>query len=104
MPGSFLGNTQGVFIATVPLTPLSVAAATTAEQTFPVFGLRVGDFVCVTGATQNGIGIGQARVGTNDALSIRFINTTAGALTPTAGPYTVLVTRPEGGARQTVVI
>ena len=91
------GNTFAAGVVTVSLTPASVSAATTAEQTFTVPGVRVGDYVDVTGVTQNGVGIGQARVTAADTVGIRFINATAGALTPTAGTYSFLVVRPESG-------
>jgi hypothetical protein len=87
------GNVQAAGVVAITITPASVAAATTAEQTFACPGVRVGDYVDVTGVTQNGVGIGQARVTANNTVGIRFINTTAGALTPTAGAYTVLVVR-----------
>lgn len=91
------GNVFAAGVATVALTPASVAAATSAEQTFTVPGVLPGDYVDATGVTQNGIGIGQARVTAANTVGIRFINATAGALIPTAGLYTFLIVRPEVG-------
>jgi len=88
------GNMQAAAVVVVSITPASVAATTTAEQTFTVPGARVGDFVCAMGATQNGIAIGQARVTAADTVGVRFVNPTAGALTPTAGDYQFLFVRP----------
>lgn len=99
MAGITLGNTYGIMVATVTITPASVGAATTAEQTFTVPGVRVGDYVGVTGVTQNGVAIGQARVTAPDTVGVRFINTTAGGLAPTAGAYQFLVVRPDSGIR-----
>jgi hypothetical protein len=84
---------RGQAVLTVSLTPASVGAATSAEQTFTVSGLDVGDFVSVTGATGNASAIANARVSAANTLAIRFINPTAGALTPGAGDYLVYVAR-----------
>ncbi len=91
------GNVLAAGICSIAITPASVSAATTAEQTFTVPGVLPGDYVDVTGVTQNGIGIGQARVTAANTVGIRFINSTAGALTPTAGTYSFLIVRPESG-------
>ena len=84
---------RGEAVLTVSITPASVAAATCAEQTFTVSGLAVGDFVSVNGATGNATGIAGSRVSAANTLSIRFVNPTAGALTPSAGSYLVFVAR-----------
>lgn len=69
----------------VVLSPAIVAANTTAEQTFTVNGLAVGDFVYVNKpTTQAGIGICGARVTAVNTLGITFNNNTAGGITPTA--------------------
>jgi hypothetical protein len=99
------GNTFGLMVATVNVDLASVAAAISAEQTFTVPGLRVGDFVWVntppigTGAGQMnaGLGVVGARVSAADTLALRVINSTAGALNAGAADYTVLVLRPESG-------
>lgn len=73
------------------ITPGSVAAATVAEQTFAVAGLRTTDKVFVDPpAIGNATGLAGSRVSAADTLAVRFVNPTAGALTPTAGVYTVL--------------
>jgi hypothetical protein len=76
------------------ITPASVAAATVAEQTFTVSGLTTADKVIVNPPSiSNATGIAGARVSAADTLAIRFVNPTAGALTPTSGTYTVLAFR-----------
>lgn len=81
-------------VYTPTLTPASVAAATVAEQTFTVTGLTTADKVIVNQpALANSVGIAGARVSAADTLAIRFVNPTAGALTPASGVYTVLAIR-----------
>lgn len=76
------------------ITPASVAAATVAEQTFTVTGLTTADKVTVNpAAIGNATGIAGARVSAADTLAVRFVNPTAGALTPTAGTWTILAFR-----------
>jgi hypothetical protein len=76
------------------LTPASVATIVVAEQTFTVTGLTTADKVIVNPpAISNATGIAGARVSAADTLAIRFVNPTAGALTPTAGIYTVVAIR-----------
>ncbi len=72
------------------LTPVSVAADTSAEQTFTVSGLVTGQAVVVNGpAPTDGTGIVNARVSAADTLAITFANFTAAALTPASGTYLI---------------
>lgn len=67
------------------LTPAAVAANTTAEQTFAIPGVAVGDVVYVTKPTaQAGLGIVNVRVSAANTLAITFANNTAASITPTA--------------------
>jgi hypothetical protein len=76
------------------ITPASVGAATVAEQTFTVTGLATTDTVIVNpGAISNAVGVGGWRVSAANTLAVQFINPTAGALTPTAGTWTVIAIR-----------
>lgn len=76
------------------ITPGSVAAATVAEQTFTVTGLTTDDTVHVnTAAIANAVGIAGARVSAANTLAVRFVNPTAGALTPTAGTWKIVAVR-----------
>jgi len=76
------------------LTPVSVAAATCAEQNFTVPNLVVGDFVDLTppGITA-GVAPVCARVSAANTLTVTFCNPTAGAVVPLAGSYQLQVTR-----------
>lgn len=83
-------------VFTPSLTPAAVAANTTAEQTFTVTGLAVGDkIVTVSKPTaQAGLGIVGWRVSALNTLAITFSNNTAAGITPTAAEtYTVVSLR-----------
>lgn len=99
MPGTTLarGNILYDWMIAPTLTPVAVAQATTAEQSFTVPGLQIGDFINVylNAAQTAGIGIVNARVSAVDTLRISFSNSTAGSLTPAAGSYVMNVCRPE---------
>lgn len=72
------------------LTPVAVAADTSAEQTFTVTGLVTGQTVVVNGpAPTAGTGIVNARVSAANTLALTFANFTAASLTPTSGTYLV---------------
>lgn len=76
------------------LTPSSVAANTTAEQTFTVTGLNSNDVVIVNKPTLNaGIGIAGVRVSADNTLAITYINATGGSLTPTSETYKIVSIR-----------
>ncbi|MCA3247057.1 MAG: hypothetical protein ING29_11350 [Azospirillum sp.] len=93
------GNVLAAGVIVRSLTPASVAANTTAEQTFTFPGVRVGDFVEVNapGITA-GVDLGNTRVSAADTVAIAFQNSTAGGLTPPAGNYVCFVVRPEASA------
>ena len=86
---------QGIFALTI--SPASVAANTTAEQTFAAtgIGLLVGDWVAVMKPTaQAGLGIVGVRVSAADTLAITFSNNTGSPIVPTASEvYSVKVER-----------
>ncbi len=72
------------------LTPVSVAANTTAEQTFTVTGLPAGSTVFVNKPShQVGLVISGCRVTAASTLGITYENITANALTPTPEVYTI---------------
>ena len=68
------------------LSPVAVAANTTAEQTFTVNGLVAGDTVLAVNkpTAQAGLGIVGWRVSAANTLAITFSNNTAAPITPTA--------------------
>jgi hypothetical protein len=77
---------------TPTLTPASVAANTTAEQTFTVNGLKSGQPVCIDKPSNYPLGlqIGNARVSADNTLAITFVNTTASAIQPLTETYSVM--------------
>jgi hypothetical protein len=100
MPGSAdspLGNISYNVLLQATLSPTSVANATSAERTFTVNGLILGDMVYVIKpTTQAGLGIVNSRVSANNVLAITFMNCTAATITPTASEtYLINVTRRE---------
>lgn len=79
-----------LFIIRQTLTPASVGANTTAEQTFTVPSLQVGDSLDINKAShQAGLSIGNVRVSAANTLAIQFVNTTAGAIVPTSEQYII---------------
>lgn len=89
------GNVASLGVVAVTLSPALVAANTTAEQTFTVPGVAVGDYVYINKPTaQAGLGIVGCRVSAANTVGITFSNNTAGGITPTASQeYTFLVVR-----------
>ncbi|AOJ99922.1 hypothetical protein [Burkholderia vietnamiensis] len=88
-----LGSTQpiqGIYRIVQTLTPAQVAANTSAEQTFIVPGLQVGDSVDINKAShQVGLFIGNVRVSAKDTLAIQYVNQTGAPITPTAEQYII---------------
>lgn len=94
--GVFTAGELGVQFAQLSssLNVASVAANTTAEQTFTITGLDTGDLVFVNKpALSAGLGIANARVSAADTLAITFVNATAGAIDPAAETYKIFVFR-----------
>ena len=91
------GNIVTQSVISVTLSPALIVLNTTAEQTFTVNGLRVGDVVCVNKPTaQAGLGIVGSRVSAANTLGITFSNNTGSSITPTAAQvYKVVVSRPD---------
>lgn len=93
------GNLSNTFLLTLSLTPAAVNTVTTAEQSFTVQGLLIGDQV--SGVTYIGVwpnltDMINFRVISNNTLAITFQNGTGGSLTPPAGTYLVEINRPAG--------
>jgi hypothetical protein len=91
------GNIVKMSVISVTLSPALVGANTTAEQTFTVNGLQVGDWVGVIKPTnQLGLAVVNSRVSAANTLALSFGNFTAAGITPTASQvYLVLVARPD---------
>ena len=88
-------NTDKLKLISVTLSPALIVLNTTAEQTFTVPGLAVGDWVFVNKPTaQAGLGIVGCRVTAANTLGITFSNNTGSSITPTASQtYLVLAMR-----------
>jgi hypothetical protein len=77
------------------LTPVAVAAYTTAAQTFNIPGLQTTDivqYVGLQGAQTAGVTGAECDVLTPGVLTVAFLNSTAASVTPAAGIYVFSVT------------
>lgn len=76
------------------LTPVSVAANTTADQTFTVTGLVVSDIITVNKPSLDaGIGIVNVRVSAVNTLAITYGNFTGSPIVPSSETYTIVSVR-----------
>jgi hypothetical protein len=83
-------------VVTFTYDPASISAATTAEQTVTVNGLRVGDYVEVSKPSNTaGVAVVNARVSAANTLAVIWMNATAAPVDPPSETYTVFVWRPE---------
>ena len=90
------GNVKGMEIYSQALDVASVAANTSAEQTFTVQGLTTDDIVIVNKPSLDaGLAVGNARVSAADTLALTFINSTSGAVDPGSETYKILAFRQE---------
>lgn len=73
------------------LNPASVAANTTAEQTFTLQGVKALDSIIavVKPSHTAGLGVLQGRMSADNTLAIQFINTTASPIDPPSETYLV---------------
>lgn len=102
--GIIQGNTASINTITASLNVASVAANTTAEQTFTVTGLKLRDLVMVNKPSASaGLGIVNARVSAADTLALTFVNATGSPIDPSAETYTITVIRGEGNALPTAL-
>jgi hypothetical protein len=92
------GNILNYFLIQPTLTPVAVAANTTAAQSFTVPGLLTTDVLTVSpiGAQTTGIIIANDYVSAANTLTIQFGNLTASSATPAAGSYLIEVIRADG--------
>lgn len=83
-------------VVTSSINVASVAANTTAEQTFTITGLKTTDMVFVNKPSASaGLGIVNARVSAADTLAITFVNATAAPIDPAAETYNIFWFRAE---------
>jgi hypothetical protein len=95
------GNAFGV--ATVTLDVASVAANTSAEQTFTVTGLTTDMFVAVNKSDLDaGLVVGNARVSAADTLALTFGNSTAGAIDPASEVYKLFWWKPNDTSSEAI--
>lgn len=87
-------SVSAFFILSQSINIASVAANTSAEQTFTVAGLAVGDAVWVSKPTLSaGLVIGNARVSAANTLALTLGNLTAAPIDPAAENYIIGVMR-----------
>ena len=100
------GQAQFIQTIAVSMTPIAVAADTTAEQSFgssgvtqatAATGIMPGDVILNVSAPSltAGLGVVEARVdtATPDKFYVAWSNSTAGSLTPASGEYLITVFR-----------
>jgi hypothetical protein len=82
-------------ISSITLDVASVAANTSAEQTFTVNGLSTDMMVFVNKPSLDaGLAVGNARVSAANTLALTFINSTAGAVDPSSEDYKLFWIKP----------
>lgn len=81
------------------ITAASVATIVVVEQTFTVPGIHPDDVVvsAQSPANSTATGIAGVRVSAVNQIAIRYVNPTAGSLTPTAGVWTFGLVRAPAG-------
>lgn len=84
--GVIIGNVQAMGVASLTLSPASVAANTTAEQTFTMPNIAATDAIAGVSkpTAQAGLGIVGYRVTAVNTIGITFSNNTASPIVPTA--------------------
>ena len=103
MSGVFLGNVRSINVITAVIDPASVAANTTAEQTFTVPGILPGDYVDVVKPSLNaGLAVGTARVPAANQIAIQFINDTGSPIDAPSETWQIFVARPEAGNNNSI--
>ena len=102
--GIIMGNVAGMYMLSLTIDPAAVATITTAEQTFTMTGVKVGDMVYTSKPSNTtGVGIVNARVSATDTIAITFVNPTAGSVNPASESWSLLVLRPAGGVAATSI-
>lgn len=83
-------------ISTLSLAPGSIGANTSAEKTFTLNGVQVGDLIIelIKPTLTAGIGIGGQRVSAANTIAVTFSNSTGSPITPATETYTIVTLRP----------
>ena len=92
------GNIQMRAIVQLSLTPPNVGANTSAESTYTLSGVIVGDYIEINKPTHTtGLSIGNVRVSAKDTIAVQFVNSTGLAINNTpAENYLIVVSRFDG--------
>ena len=97
MSNILTGNVLNARIVSITLDPAALGTATSAEETFTVNGVKVGDLVFINKPSATaGVGIVGARVSAENTIGITFMNATAATVNPASETYSLIVFRPEG--------
>jgi hypothetical protein len=94
--GILMGNAIGVYGFPVTLTPAIVATISSPEQSFTVPGVSLATDMIVgiePPSNVNGVAVVYGRITADNTVAIKFVNPTAGGVTPAAGQYTFSVLR-----------
>lgn len=94
--GIMMGNVSGIYNYSVSITPASVSTITSPEQTFTVPGIVLATDAVIgiePPSNVNGVSLTYARVTADNTIAIKFVNPTAGSVTPAAGLYNFTVVR-----------
>lgn len=89
------GKSSELVLYEQTLTPSSVGANTTSEQTFTITGVDANDYcVSIEKLThQAGLGVVNKRVSAANQIAITYMNTTAGSITPSSETYKIFILR-----------
>lgn len=97
--GVISGNVKAIGICQLTIDVASVSAATSAEQTFTIYGLNVGDVVFASKPSVSaGLAVASCRVSAANTIAMTFVNASAGAVNPSSETYNILWVRPAGAA------
>jgi hypothetical protein len=84
-------------ISSLSINPASVGSNTSAEQSFTLPGVQIGDVILDTikPSLTAGLSLSSARVSAANTIAITFVNSTAAPIDAAAETYTLVILRPE---------
>lgn len=84
-------------VSSLSINPASVGANTSAEQSFTLPGLQIGDVILdvIKPTLTAGLSLSSARVSAANTLAVTFVNSTAAPIDAAAETYTIITLRPE---------
>lgn len=91
------GPLDAVKIFQINITPTSVPAQNSNEQTFTVIGINPGDYINLGSAAAQtaGIVVGSCRITAPNTLAVQFVNVSGAAVVPVSGTYGCVWGTPE---------